>query len=307
MVLEEFKFDFVPLAERTQKELKERSVDYIMMLVEHDGFKSETPSYLMSLMGKPVSSYVKRVCEKAPKTVEFRDGEDILEAIHPILGDSEWTVVLFSDTPLLTYKTLFEAFNFAENSEMNVLKLKRGFIFRTEYIKRVNQIYTPNTLFADSEDFLVADNFVSLSKISEIMKKRILTNFMNNGVQVVDPASTYIESLVTIGAGTIIYPNTCIMGDSRIGENVTIGYGSTIKNSVVGNKSNIQSSLILSSVVMDSSLIEESTIENNSLIEKNCVIKQYSIISSSKVGKNSYVCWSKIKGVEINENTKIEN
>ena len=58
---------------------------------------------------------------------------------------------------------------------------------------------------------------------------------------------------------------------------------------------------------MDSSLIEGSTIENNSLIEKNCVIKQYSIISSSKVGMNSYICWSKIKGVEINENTKIEN
>ena len=307
MVLEEFKFDFQSLTERKQKDLKERDIDYILLMVEHDGFKSKTPSHLMSLMGKPVASYVKKVCEKSPKTIEMENDGDVLETIHPILGDAEWTVVLFSDTPLLTYKTLFEAFNFAENSEMNVVKLKRGFIFKTEYIKRVDKIYTPNTLFADSEDFLVADNFSSLAKISEIMKKRILNNFMSSGVQIVDPASTYIESLVTIGEGTIIYPNTCIMGDSHIGENSTVGYGSTIKNSVVGDRCNIQNSLILSSVIMDSSLIEQSTIENNSLVEKNCVIKQYSIISSSKVGKNSFICWSKIKGVEINENTKIEN
>ena len=276
-------------------------------MVEHDGFKSKTPSHLISLMGKPLSSYVKKVCDKAPKTIEFKNGDDVLETVHPYFGDAEWTVVLFSDTPLLTYKTLAEALNFAENSEMNVVKLKRGYIFKTEYIKRVNQIYTPNTLFADSEDFLVADNYSSLAKIGEILKRRILNNFMNNGVQIVDPASTYIESLVTIGEDTIIYPNTCIMGDSHIGAGSTVGYGSTIKNSVVGDRCNIQNSLILSSVIMDSSLIEGSTIENNSLIEKNCVIKQYSIISSSKVGMNSYICWSKIKGVEINENTKIEN
>lgn len=307
MVLEEFKFDFQTLTERKQKDLKERDIDYILLMVEHEEFKSKTPSHLLDLMGKPISSYVKRVCDKTPRTIDYKDGEDILETIHPVLSDAEWTIVLYSDTPLLTHKTLVEALNFAENSEMNVIKLKRGFIFRTEYVKRVNQIYTPNTLFSDNEDFLVADNFASLAKISDILKKRILNNFMNNGVQIVDPASTYIESLVTIGPDSIIYPNTCIMGDSHIGDGATVGYGSTIKNSVVGDKCNIQNSLILSSVVMDSTLVEQSTIENNSLVEKNCVIKQYSIISSSKVGKNSYICWSKIKGVEINENTRIEN
>jgi len=307
MVLEEFKFDFQPMVEKSQRGLKEKDIDYILLLVEHEGFNSDTPSHLLNLMGKPIASYVKKVCEKAPKTVEYAEGDDLLSTVQPLLGDSLWTVVLFSDTPLLTYKTLAEAFRFAENSDMNVAKLKRGFILKTEYVKRINQIYAPSTLFADSEDFLMAEDFVSLSKIGEIMKNRILTNFMKNGVQIVDPSSTYIESLVTIGENTIIYPNACIMGDSHIGSSSTVGYGSTIKNSVIGNKCNIQNSLVLSSVVMDSSLIEQSTIENNSLVEKNCVVKQYSIISSSKVGKNSYICWSKIKGVEIDENTRLEN
>lgn len=311
MVLEEFTINLSenldPLVRLNPKSLAGKDIGFIILLVNHDDFNTDTPSHLINLMGKPVMSYVKKVCETAPKTVEIETDSDVLQAIKPLLGEHEWTIVLYSDTPLLTYKTLAEAFKYAESNDLNVAKMKRGYIFKTEYVSRVNQIYAPNILFAESEDFLVASNFESLAEICDIMKKRILSNFMKNGVQIVDPASTYIESLVTIGENSIIYPNACIMGDTHIGANTTIGYASTIKNSVIGNKCNIQNSLILSSVVQDSSLIEQSTIENNSLVEKNCVIKQYSIISSAKIGENCYCCWSKIKGVEVKPNTKLEN
>lgn len=311
MVLEEFKLNLTenldPLIKFSPRSMAKKDIDYIILMVNHEDFNTDTPSPLISLMGKPTVSYVKKVCEKNPTTIDVEEDDDVLKKIKPSLGNAEWTVVLFSDTPLITYKTLAEAFRYAENNELNVARLKRGFIFKTEYIKRVNQIFAPTTLFNESEDFLVADDFESLAEIGEIMKKRILSAFMKSGVQIVDPSSTYIESLVTIGENTIIYPNACIMGDTHIGSNSTIGYGSTIKNSVIGDKCNIQNSLILSSVVQDSTLIEQSTIENNSLIEKNCVIKQYSIISSSKIGENSYCCWSKVKGVEVQSNTRLEN
>jgi len=311
MVLEEFKFSLTenlePLIKLNPRSLHGKDIGYILLQVHHEGFNTDTPSHLISLMGKPIASYVKKVCESVPTTVDIEEDEDVVNAIKPHLKNHEWTIVLYSDTPLLTYKTLAEAFKVAETNQVNVAKLARGYIFKTEYIRRVNEIFTPTTLFEDCEDFMEAKDFNSLSTIGDIMKKRILDNFMKNGVQIIDPASTYIESLVTIGENSIIYPNACIMGDSHIGSNSTVGYGSTIKNSVIGNKCNIQNSLILSSVVQDSTLIEQSTIENNSLIEKNCVIKQYSIITSAKVGENSVVCWSRIKGVEIKENTKLEN
>ena len=311
MVLEEFKLtlseDLEPLIKLNPRSLSGKDIGYILLQVNHEEFNTDTPSHLIGLMGKPIASYVKKVCESLPKTIDIEPDDDVISAIKPKLGNHEWTIVLYSDTPLLTYKTLAEAFKVAESNQLNVTKLGRGFIFKTDYIKRVNEIFAPTTLFEDSEDFMVASDFRALATISEIMKNRILDNFMANGVQIIDPSSTYIESLVTIGENSIIYPNACIMGDSHIGSNTTVGYGSTIKNSVVGNKCNIQNSLVLSSVVQDSSLIEQSTIENNSLIEKNCVIKQYSIITSAKVGENSVVCWSRVKGVEIKENTHLEN
>ena len=311
MVLEEFKLslseDLEPLIKLNPRSLSGKDIGYILLQVHHEGFNTDTPSHLIGLMGKPIASYVKKVCESIPKSVDIDVDADVIRAIKPHLGKHEWTIVLYSDTPLLTYKTLAEAFRVAETNQLNVAKLARGYIFRTEYIRRVNEIFAPTTLFEDSEDFLVAEDFNSLSLIGEIMKRRIIDNFMQSGVQIIDPASTYIESLVTIGENSIIYPNACIMGDSHIGANSTVGYGSTIKNSVVGNRCNVQNSLVLSSVIQDSCLIEQSTIENHSLIEKNCVIKHYSIISSSKVGENSVVSWSKVKGVEVKENTRLEN
>lgn len=311
MVIEDveldFQFDFEQQTKLDAKSLKGKDINYIVLLAQHNNFKCETPSHLIGLMGKPMVSYVKKVCESKPKTIELNETDDTIKTIKPHLTNSEWTVVLYSDTPLLTYKTLAEAFRYAEMNEINVVKLPRGYILKTEYIKRVNEIYAPIVLFENHEDFLVAEDFMSLSKISEIMKNRILSNFMKSGVQIIDPASTYIESLVSIGENSIIYPNACIMGDSHIGESCTIGYGSTVKNSVIGDKSNIQNSMVLSSVIMDSCLVEQSTIEKNSLVEKNSVVKHYSIVSSSKIGENSFVCWARIKGVELEPNTKLEN
>ena len=97
------------------------------------------------------------------------------------------------------------------------------------------------------------------------------------------------------------------MGDTHIGKKCTIGTGAQIRSAIIGERCNVQGSVIVNSVVMESTLIESSTIENNSLIEKNCVVRHYSIVSSSKIGENSRVCWSKIKGVVVAPNSTVEN
>ncbi len=51
------------------------------------------------------------------------------------------------------------------------------------------------------------------------------------GVTIVDPATTYIESGIAIGAGSVIRPNTTISGDSAIGERCQIGPNTVIEGS----------------------------------------------------------------------------
>jgi len=76
---------------------------------------------------------------------------------------------------------------------------------------------------------------------------------MAEGVTIIDPASTFIDSAVRIGADTVIYPSVQIYGRSIIGEDVTIHSFSRISNSRIGSRSTVLDGC----VVVDSSLGED--------------------------------------------------
>lgn len=287
--------------------LNGKSISFIVLKVDHKDFNFGVPSYLVSMLGKPMVSYVKKACEFAPKTKEVDENADVVSEIKPLLTDKEWTIVLFSDTPLITTTTIAEAFMHAEQKDLNVCKLARGYIFKTEYIERVDKIFEVESFTQETDDYFMVKSLEDLQAASKLMKDRIIKNISSQGVMIIDPESTYIESQVVVGRGTTIYPNVALMGETQVGINSVIGFGSTLKHAIIGNKCNIQNSMVTNSVVLDSSLIETSRVENNSLVEKNCVIKHFSILSSAKIGKNSKVSWSKIKAVEVEENSNIES
>jgi bifunctional UDP-N-acetylglucosamine pyrophosphorylase/glucosamine-1-phosphate N-acetyltransferase len=55
------------------------------------------------------------------------------------------------------------------------------------------------------------------------LRSRKLETLMNQGVTIVDPASTFIDTAVKIGQDTVIHPFTVITGAVSIGENCEIG------------------------------------------------------------------------------------
>jgi len=66
-----------------------------------------------------------------------------------------------------------------------------------------------------------------------------------------DPASTYIEIGVSIGADTVIMPNTYLHGKTEIGAGNVIGPNSIIRDSKVGNRCKVLAS------VMDGAVLED--------------------------------------------------
>jgi bifunctional UDP-N-acetylglucosamine pyrophosphorylase/glucosamine-1-phosphate N-acetyltransferase len=68
-----------------------------------------------------------------------------------------------------------------------------------------------------SAEVLGINDREDLARSSRILREKILKELMRQGVTVVDPASTYIESTVRIGQDTVIHPFTAILGKTRIG------------------------------------------------------------------------------------------
>ncbi len=64
------------------------------------------------------------------------------------------------------------------------------------------------------------------------------------GVIIIDPMTTYLEPGVSVGAGTVIFPNTTISGSSTIGERCRIGPNAIIADSRIGDECAVFASVI---------------------------------------------------------------
>lgn len=96
------------------------------------------------------------------------------------------------------------------------------------------------------------NNKVDLATVETEARKRILEGHMRAGVTIVDPATTWIDADVSIGADTRIEPGTSLRGATEIGAETVIGPHSTIIDSGIGDRSRIlHSHLVLCEVMED--------------------------------------------------------
>ena len=81
----------------------------------------------------------------------------------------------------------------------------------------------------DNTEVLKVNNMVQLELLTRILRMRINTAHMINGVVIEDANSTHIYDDVIIGKDTVIHPNTIIRSDVVIGENCELGPNAYIR------------------------------------------------------------------------------
>lgn len=135
------------------------------------------------------------------------------------------------------------------------------------------------------DECLGVNSLVHLEQASRVIYRRTNLRLMDNGVTIVDSASTFIDDAAWISPGTTIYPFTIIEGNTRIGSDCRIGPYAHIDSCRIGGHCTIQASFL-----------EESRIENGvrigpyahlrpgTLIEEGAEIGNYAEIKASTVG-----------------------
>jgi bifunctional UDP-N-acetylglucosamine pyrophosphorylase/glucosamine-1-phosphate N-acetyltransferase len=83
---------------------------------------------------------------------------------------------------------------------------------------------------ADSEMIMGVNSRRQLAEAESVMRRRIAERHMDDGVTIMDPASTFIEKSVKIAPDTVIYPNTWLQGATEIGEDCEIGPNVRLEN-----------------------------------------------------------------------------
>ena len=201
----------------------------VIVVKPTQGFSCE-----FDLCGKKMIDWVKMAtygCKQ--KEITEPAEENFLETIKRESEGFEFVAVLYCDTPLLKKSTFLEIMDHFSKNRMNVLKLKRGYVFRGEFLQNAKMILSTQVSEFGDDDFFVVNNSQSASFAFTTLQNRILQYHKSHGVTLLGENTIFIDADVEIDEGTIIYPNNVIKGESVIGHCVILESGNYIYDSVV--------------------------------------------------------------------------
>ncbi len=147
----------------------------------------------------------------------------------------------------INWKTVSESFGSLKNNNA------QGEYYLTDIVKWAveKHLTVQSYILENNEEIFGINSKVQLAEATKILNKKSVIRLMDEGVQIVDPDTTFISPETTIGADTLILPNVYITGKNTIGKNCKIGPfahirdGATIGNNVrIGNFVEVKKSVI---------------------------------------------------------------
>ncbi|PLX97145.1 MAG: bifunctional UDP-N-acetylglucosamine diphosphorylase/glucosamine-1-phosphate N-acetyltransferase GlmU [Desulfuromonas sp.] len=84
-----------------------------------------------------------------------------------------------------------------------------------------------------------------LAEASALLRQRVSQQLMRDGVTLIDPATTYVDTTVSISPDTVLHPGVHIHGRTSIGRDCEIGPGVTIRDCQIGERVHIKSGSVL--------------------------------------------------------------
>ncbi|MFB5763041.1 bifunctional UDP-N-acetylglucosamine diphosphorylase/glucosamine-1-phosphate N-acetyltransferase GlmU [Paenibacillus medicaginis] len=156
----------------------------------------------------------------------------------------------------------------------------------------------------DPAESIGVNDRIALSEAERLMRERIVRRHMLNGVTVMDPSSTYIDSDVIIGSDTVLFPGTVLSGSTKIAEDCKIGPNAELTDTIIHSGAEIKYSVLSEAEVgMNTSVgpfaylrpgtklgndvkIGDFVEVKNATIDDNSKVSHLSYIGDARVGKH---------------------
>jgi bifunctional UDP-N-acetylglucosamine pyrophosphorylase/glucosamine-1-phosphate N-acetyltransferase len=103
----------------------------------------------------------------------------------------------------------------------------------------------------DPEECMGINDRKQLAAAAAALRRRTLERLMADGVTVLDPAATYVDDTVAVGADTVIYPGAVLEGATVIGTECVVGSGCHVSGSRIGDRVTLKPYCVLSGAVVE--------------------------------------------------------
>lgn len=152
----------------------------------------------------------------------------------------------------------------------------QGEYYLTDVIKIMNDegLKTGAVIVEDNTEILGVNDRSQLELLTRVLRMRINSYHMKQGVTIEDANTTYIYDDVQIGMDTVIHPNTIIKSGVTIGENCEIGPNAYIReNCEIGSHVKVGNCVELKKVkIADNSKVPHLTYLGDCEVGTNCNI-----------------------------------
>lgn len=129
-----------------------------------------------------------------------------------------------------------------------------------------------------------------LAEAERTIRERIRAAWLEAGVTMKDPATTWIDADVRLGRDTVLYPHVTLEGQTRIGEDCVIRSHARLTDCVVGDRVEI----------LDSCVLRESQVEDEAHLGPFAHLRPGTVVRrQAKVGN-----FVEIKKAELGEGSK---
>lgn len=247
----------------------------IEKLVEKSIHEEETATILTGIISEPAG--YGRVVREGSNIIQIIEDKEVTERYKNIL---EVNAGLYC----FDIQKLLGVLQHLKQSSM-------GLYYLTDVI---NMFYTKGekvggVLVEDNTEILSLNTKVQLEMLSRILRIRINTMHMNNGVTIEDMNTTYIYEDVEIGIDTVIHPNTTIKPGVIIGEDCNIGPNAYIREGCkLANNVKVGSFVEIKKAIIDEgSKVPHLSYMGDSEIGKKCNIG-CGTITCNYDGKNKH-------------------
>jgi bifunctional UDP-N-acetylglucosamine pyrophosphorylase/glucosamine-1-phosphate N-acetyltransferase len=143
---------------------------------------------------------------------------------------------------------------------------------------------------ADADEGLGVNSRRQLALAERVIRERIRVHWMQEGVTLHDPSTTWIDADVRIGQDTVLYPHVTLEGRTSLGEDCVIRSHTRLTNTTVGNRV----------VIQDSCVITDAELEENASVGPFAHLRPGSIVRrKAKVGN-----FVEMKKAELGEGAK---
>ncbi len=272
-------------------------------------FKSKKPKVLREILFKPMLDWVVSAAENAgidkicvvagenlPAIESHFDGSEI-NVFASLRQATEYInkdiiVILHGDKPFVDAETINGtiAMHKADGNDKTVIAEESvGFCINSASIEK-SDLKTGVFASSNKNISLTADTGAELNRLNETMRHPVLTNLMNNGVDIPCTDGIIIGPDCNIGCDTTILPNTVIRGNVTIGEDCVIGPNSFVENAEIGNGVKFNNGQIRNAKIMNNADIGPFVqVRPDAVIGNNVHLGNFVEVKNSTIGEGTSV------------------